>query len=108
MPEDHPERHEARLSQPFVLFAPDLRSVDYGPLRSRSPARVGACPSASTPSPEALEEDPMMGVPSPFVPLRGSWRTLAAAPVEGAGEPRGHDERSPVAPSGYRGHRVIA
>jgi len=52
-------------------------------LRSRSRlAPAGACPSATTPSPVVLAEVPT-GVPSPFVPPRGSWRTPAAAPVKG-------------------------
>ena len=75
MPEDHPERHEARLSQPFVLFAPDLRSVCPRALLER----LRRFPLLAV----SLEEDPMTGVPSPCVPPRGSWRTPAATPVKG-------------------------
>jgi hypothetical protein len=76
MPEHHPERHQARLAQPWGLGVPDLRSVCPRTLlerRRRFPLLA-----------VSLEEVPA-GVPSPFVPPRGSWRTPAAAPVKGRG-----------------------
>jgi hypothetical protein len=74
MPEHHPERHQARLAQPWGLGQPDLRSVCPRTLLER----LRRFPLLAV----SLEEDPT-GAPSPCVPPRGPWRTPAAASVKG-------------------------
>jgi hypothetical protein len=87
MPEHHPERHEARLSRRAQsldgwvgLSTPDLRSVCPGGWARDLLERLRSFPLLAV----SLEEVPA-GVPSPFVPPRGPWRTPAAVPVKGAG-----------------------
>ena len=73
MLERHRKRDRARLTQPFGLCVPDLRSVAPRTLFERR----GHDPLLAV----SLEEDPM-GFPCPIAPSRGSWRTPAAAPVK--------------------------